>query len=134
MFDICMAAKMASYHETHSLIDAFMKTGNLEQQRHTLLQFLTHKRFIEDTKHVLQHVKLSKEATVVVHVIPLIKRISKNMFKSTTTSIGRITNQQRAWVNVLSACLFRGNNSMDVTARMVGKQTGLTHGKITLLV
>jgi hypothetical protein len=47
-FDICMAAKMALYRTTHSLIDAFMKTGDPEQQRHPLLKFLTHKRIIDD--------------------------------------------------------------------------------------
>jgi hypothetical protein len=124
-----MAAKMASYCKTHSLLDAFMKTGNLKQQRHTLLNILTHKRIIDDTKHVLQHVKLNKKATVGVQVLHSINKILKNIFKS--TNVGRITNQQHAWVNVLLVCLFSGHNSMDVTARMVGKQTGLARGKVT---
>ncbi len=102
-FDVCMAVKMALYRKTHSLIDMFMKAGDPEQQRHTLCQFLTHKRIIDDTKHVMQHVKLDKEATVGVHVLRSIKRILKNIFKS--TNIGRISNQQCAWVNVLLACL-----------------------------
>jgi hypothetical protein len=34
-------------------------------------------------------------------------------------------------MHVLAACLFSSNNSMDVTARLVGKQTRLTRGKIT---
>jgi hypothetical protein len=68
MFDICMAAKMVSYRKTHSLIDAFMKSGDPEQQRHTLLQILTHKRIIEDTKHVLQHVELDKQEDIVEYI------------------------------------------------------------------
>ena len=67
--DIKMAAKMVSHCKTHNLIDAFTKTGNLEQQRYSLRKFLTHKRIIDDTKHVLQHVKLDKEATAGLHVI-----------------------------------------------------------------
>ncbi len=110
------------------MIDAFIKTGNLEQRRHTLLRFLTHKTIIEDTKSVLQHVKFDKEATAGVHVLDSIKRILKNIFKS--TNVGRITNHQYAWVNVLSFCLFCSPDSMDMTACMVGKQVGLSPGKI----
>jgi hypothetical protein len=122
--DIKMAAKMASHCKTHNLIDAFMKTGNLEQQRYSLRKFLTHKRIIDDTKHVLQHVKLDKEATAGLHVIHSIKRILESIFKS--SYVGRISNQQRAWVNILSACLFSGTNNMDVSACTVGKQAGLS--------
>ena len=94
-FNIKQAAKVASHRETHKLIDAFMKTGNLEQRRHSLHKFLTHKSIIDDTKHVLQHVKVNKEATAGIHGIRSIKRILKSIFKS--SNVGRITNQQRAW-------------------------------------
>ncbi len=48
-FNIKQAAKVASHRETHNLIDAFMKTGNLEQRRHSLCKFLIHKSIIKDT-------------------------------------------------------------------------------------
>jgi hypothetical protein len=99
-----MAAKMASHLETHNIIDAFMKTGNLKQQRHGLLKFLTHKRIVDNTKHILQHVKLNKEAMAGLHVISSIKRILKSIFKF--ANVGRISNQQRAWANALSACFL----------------------------
>ena len=77
---------MESHCKTHNLIDTFMKTDNLEQ-RHSLRKFLTHKRIIEDTKHVLQHVNLNKEAMAGLHVILSIKRILKCIFKSSNPSV-----------------------------------------------
>ena len=126
-FNLRRSSNQASYRERNKLINAYQKTGNSAQRRYTLQKFLTHKSIIADTKHVLQGVPLNKEAESGIVILRTMKKILKTIFSS---SRGRIGNTQRAWVNVISMCLFSDLESSGTKPAQIGKMANLSYGCI----
>jgi hypothetical protein len=79
---------------------------------------------VDNTKSILHGVMLDKEAMAGIHILRTIKRTLRKMFSS---SRGRITNKRKAWVNVISACIYNDITDLsNMTQRAIGLQAGLS--------
>jgi len=74
------------------------------QRRHVLQLFLTDKRIVKDTKSIIEDIVMDKEIIAALKCLRSMKMMLSNIFRSCKR--GRISNNKRAMVNVLSACIL----------------------------
>ncbi len=81
VFDLCHAANLASYRESNRLIEAYMKTGNLHQRRHTLKLLLSKDIILDDTKSIIGGVILDKDTLAAIQLLKSMKTILSKIFR-----------------------------------------------------
>jgi hypothetical protein len=122
-FNLNRAAKLASYRERDCIIKVYQKTGNPSQRQYVLDLFLSHKSIIANTKLVLQNQLMDNESRAGLCMLKSMKAILHKIFECRK---GRITNGERAFVNMVFACIHYDNGNKQLSASATGKQIGLT--------
>ena len=122
-FNLNRAAKLASYRERDCIIKVYQKTGNPSQRQYVLDLFLSHKSIIANTKLVLQNQLMDNESRAGLCMLKSMQAILHKIFECRK---GRITNGERAFVNMVFACIHYDNDNKQLSASATGKQIGLT--------
>ena len=125
-FNLHRASEEAANFQKNKLVKAYLTTGNLLQRRHALKLFLTDKRITEDTKSIIGIVGMDKETIAALQMLRSFKMMLNKIFRN--CKWGRISNNKRAIVNVLSACILNGGETNQLSVDKMGKQAGLLKG------
>jgi hypothetical protein len=123
-FNLCRASKAAANEQKNKIIKTYLTTGSLSQRRHALHLFLTDKRIVKDTKSIIEDIVMDKEIIAALKCLRSMKMMLSNIFRSCIQ--GRISNNKRAMVNVLSACILNDEVNNHLSASSMGKQAGLS--------
>jgi hypothetical protein len=79
-----------------------MKTGNLQQKRHTFKLFLSNAIILDDTKSIIKDALLENDTVAAIHLLKSIKTIVSKIFWCRSR---RITIHQHSFLNVIAACI-----------------------------